>query len=122
MAQHDTNAGGAPEAGGGGLLARLLPGAPTAPGWLGLAGLLPFFACAAGVAMLDDRPSALASELLAGYGAVILSFMGGCRWGFAAVGLGAERQGGAEGAWSLYALAVLPALYAWPVAILPEPW
>lgn len=81
--------------------------------WLGLAGLIPF----AGLAMLLWLVPAWrdwASPMLTGYGVVILSFMGGCRWGLAAAGMG-------DGA-SLkpLAISVVPALYAWLVALLPH--
>ena len=85
--------------------------------WLGLAGLIPFV----GLALicwlpgnLEDDHIQWAAPLLTGYGVVILSFMGGCRWGMAAAGLG-------EGAnVNALAISVLPALYAWVVALLPD--
>ncbi|MEM6679182.1 MAG: DUF3429 domain-containing protein, partial [Pseudomonadota bacterium] len=59
---------------------------PPPARWLGLAGLLPF----AGLTLLAiATPDAINEEartLLAAYGAAILSFMGGCRWGFASAG------------------------------------
>lgn len=81
--------------------------------WLGLAGLIPFVGLAA-LSWIPGEQTSWASALLTGYGVVILSFMGGCRWGLAAAGLG-------EGA-SVMALgiSVLPALYAWMVALLPD--
>ncbi|MEO1531602.1 MAG: DUF3429 domain-containing protein [Pseudomonadota bacterium] len=97
----------------------LMPGVPAAAGWLGLAGLLPFFAGVLAVAMLGDRPQGLAAQLLAGYGAVILSFMGGCRWGFAAAGM---EPVSAPSPWFAYAASVVPSLYAWVVLVLPDPW
>ena len=58
----------------------------------------------------------MAKSMLVSYGMVILSFMGGCRWGFAAAGLG-------EGStYRLFAIAVLPALYAWPMGHLAFEW
>ena len=82
---------------------------PT-PAWqLGLAGLLPFGALAVGVFL----EIAGAQAGLLNYGALILSFMGGCRWGFAAAGLG---QGATFG---LLGVSVLPALYAWCALLLP---
>lgn len=81
---------------------------------LGLAGLLPFV-FGAGLA-LSPEPSppegsfALiypqdANAILAGYGIVILAFMSGVLWGFAAQGPRDEAPLG-------YGLSVLPALYA----------
>ncbi len=94
---------------------RWMPGVPAAARWLGLAGLIPF----AGLALLawlpDERWAALSTRLLVGYGAVILSFMGGCRWGLAAAGL-------ADGpSWRLLGASVIPAIYAWGAAALPAP-
>ncbi|MEO1776520.1 MAG: DUF3429 domain-containing protein [Pseudomonadota bacterium] len=105
----------------GGLIARITPGVPAPAAWLGLSGLLPFAALAIASASLSGQIGDLAAAALAGYGAVILSFMGGCRWGFAAAGLG---EGSAEDAiaWWRYAVSVLPALYAWPVMLMIDPW
>jgi hypothetical protein len=51
--------------------------------WLGLGGLIPFYA-SAGLTLIDDpylRSAALTSFAI--YAAVILSFLGGARWGLA---------------------------------------
>ncbi len=79
--------------------------------WLGLAGLAPFLW---GVATLLSPSLSAATLSLVGprftgpyvliaYGTVILCFMSGVLWGFAARG--------AEHAWSGYALSVTPALW-----------
>ncbi len=81
--------------------------------WLGLAGLIPFVALAA-LSWLPGSHTDWVVPLLTGYGVVILSFMGGCRWGLAAAGFG-QGQGT-----RLFALSVTPALYAWIVALLPD--
>jgi len=88
---------------------------PPAAAWLGAAGLLPFAALALAILAGPGQHAELAREGLAGYGAVILSFMGGCRWGFAAAGLG-EGPG-----WAGLGLSVIPALFAWPVLYLADP-
>jgi hypothetical protein len=86
---------------------------PLAARRLGLAGLIPFAGLAA-LAHLTEGD--LAAAWLAGYGAAILSFMGGCRWGFAAAGLG-------EGpALRPLALAVAPSLWAWLSLGAPRPF
>ena len=77
--------------------------------WLGLAGLIPFVGLAVAVS-IDAGP--LPRQALVGYGAVILSFMGGCRWGFAAAGLGDGPS------YRLLAISVVPALYGWAAALL----
>lgn len=87
---------------------------PPAALWLGLSGLIPFVALALSLWLVPGWADA-AARLLIGYGAVILSFMGGCRWGLAAAGMG---EGPAVGP---LAVSVLPALWAWPVALLPAP-
>ncbi|MEM9782260.1 MAG: DUF3429 domain-containing protein [Pseudomonadota bacterium] len=97
----------------------LMPGVPAAAGWLGLSGLIPFLALAL-LLIFDLGPGDRLAGLLASYGAVILSFMGGCRWGFAAAGAGAPP--GSETAAIRYAISVLPALWAWPVLALDDPW
>ncbi|MEM6972866.1 MAG: DUF3429 domain-containing protein [Pseudomonadota bacterium] len=98
---------------------RLMPGVPAAAGWLGLSGLLPFFGLSL-MLIFEVGPGDRIAGLLAEYGAVILSFMGGCRWGFAAAGHGAS-PGGATALWR-YGISVLPALWAWPVLAMPDPW
>ncbi|MEM0988080.1 MAG: DUF3429 domain-containing protein [Pseudomonadota bacterium] len=89
---------------------------PPAALWLGRAGLIPFIGLALATLATEAETKHLALRLLEGYGVVILSFMGGCRWGFAAAGLG-------EGPRIVpLAIAVLPALFAWAVAELPTPY
>ena len=78
---------------------------------LGLAGLLPFLWGVGTllVPALNDLtlstfgPRFTGPYVLIAYGSVILSFMSGVLWGFAARG--------AEGQWRGYALSVLPALW-----------
>ncbi|MEM8596472.1 MAG: DUF3429 domain-containing protein, partial [Pseudomonadota bacterium] len=98
---------------------------PPPARWLGLAGLLPF----AGLTLLAiATPDAINEEartLLAAYGAAILSFMGGCRWGFASAGLGEERLAPGAGRgrqiWLRYIVAVAPALFVVPVMTVADP-
>ncbi|MFN3613032.1 MAG: DUF3429 domain-containing protein [Rubrimonas sp.] len=82
---------------------------------LGLAGLAPFVALAVAsiVAAPDVRQQA--QGLLAGYGATILAFMGGCRWGLASAGLGSGPS------WGLLTASVIPALWAWGALALGHP-
>lgn len=56
---------------------------PPAALWLGYAGLLPFFAGAILSLPLAGGFRAWGTLLLIGYGAIILSFMGGIHWGTA---------------------------------------
>lgn len=69
--------------------------------WLGLAGLLPFLLLSVSVWSPEWR--SLAQPALLGYSALILSFLGGVRWGR---GLSADRP-------IEYVWAVLPSLWAW---------
>ena len=82
---------------------------------LGLAGLIPFWGLTVAylrrdILELDGRNIDLA---LASYAAVIISFLGGIRWGLALRG----PSGGGQ-----YALSVLPSLVAWAALAAPEPW
>ncbi len=88
---------------------------PPAPLVLGLGGLIPFWVLALGVlagGAAGFGPGRLALALAA-YGAIIVSFLGGIRWGFAV----REGDGGLQ-----YAISVLPALLAWAALAAPSPW
>ena len=98
---------------------------PLAPLLLGLGGLIPFW----GLALIlvvgkgHDFPwlprgstpsgSDQLALALAAYGAIIVSFLGGIRWGFAV----REGDGGLQ-----YALSVVPSLLAWAALAAPSPW
>ena len=84
------------------------------PAWvLGLGGLIPFIAAAAigWAPVAEMRQGALVA--LAAYAAVILSFLGGVRWG------ALLRDEPALSRWSPLGLAVLPSLIAWTALLLP---
>ncbi len=95
---------------------------------LGLGGLIPFVALAAASAAgrADDisawaglaQGSLSLHDLLVGYGAVILSFMGGVQWGLTMLLAGddSRRQ------WQGFAASVVPALVAWPALFMPAPF
>ena len=88
---------------------------PPAPLLLGLAGLIPFWALAVGLLLhgaLGVPPPAL-DLALATYGAIIVSFLGGIRWGLAVPAGDPGPQ---------YAIAIVPSLLAWALLALPEPW
>ncbi|MFW6342924.1 MAG: DUF3429 domain-containing protein [Halothiobacillaceae bacterium] len=78
--------------------------------WLTATGGLPFVLTAALAAYITE-PADWIIHALTGYGVVILSFLGGIHWGR---GLMAGQPG------RLW-IAVIPALYAWLVALL-APW
>jgi hypothetical protein len=50
---------------------------------LGVAGLIPFVVCGLGAVSADTVQATRMMTALIGYGAVILSFLGGVHWGFA---------------------------------------
>lgn len=81
-----------------------LPGAAQV---LGYAGVIPFAALAAALWMPAWQAQALAPLLV--YSALILSFLGGVRWG-RALDSGRTLD---------FALAVVPSLYAWAALQLP---
>ncbi len=76
---------------------------------LGIAGLIPFSAGAAAVCFSPEIKAEAAVALLL-YGAVILSFLGGIRWGFAV--LEGENSG-----WGAYGASITPSLIAWLAAL-----
>ncbi len=98
---------------------------------LGAAGLLPFVFGALAIILAAALDNALLPDatyfarVLMAYGAVILSFLGGVRWGAAIV---AERDGhesdSVEDSNALTAelvVAVLPSLIAWGSLLMPPP-
>ncbi|MEM6934041.1 MAG: DUF3429 domain-containing protein [Pseudomonadota bacterium] len=97
-----------------GLLDRVMPGVPKAAALLGLSGLIPFGA--GGLIHLIYVETEVIRSLTLGYGVAILSFMGGCRWGLAAAGMG---QGPS---FLPLVFSVIPCLYAWAVSELPGYW
>jgi hypothetical protein len=83
---------------------------------LGYAGLIPFAAAAAALALLGPSPwRGLASQALSAYGAAILSFLGAVHWGLALH----ARPGEAPAEWPRLGLGVLPALVGWVSLLLP---
>lgn len=86
---------------------------PTAPLWLGLAGLIPFLWGAATVLFAPVwnlgssilGPSMIGPFVMISYGTVILAFMSGVLWGFATRAEGPRAALG-------YSLSVLPTLWA----------
>ena len=81
---------------------------------LGLGGLLPFAFGAAMVWCPIETMSELGTRLLGAYAAVILSFLGGVRWGRL---LGDEAR---LARWLPLGLSVLPSLVAWAALLLPD--
>lgn len=90
------------------------PPLPRAAVWLTWSGLLPFLAAllvwGAGGRLDEPRAVAIGSKAFLVYSAVILSFLGGVRWG-RVMSAGAGASG--------YVLSVLPSLWAFPALFLP---
>ncbi len=90
---------------------------PPAPLVLGLAGLIPFIVLTLALWIVDDLPRfSLVSALLA-YGAVILSFLGGVKWGQA---IATENDPSTGSLWRALSLAVCPSLLGWVALLLPQ--
>ncbi|KMO32930.1 membrane protein [Methylobacterium tarhaniae] len=87
---------------------------PPAALVLGGAGLIPFLGLAALVILGQSLFGLAPRPLLAAYGAVIASFLGGLRWGAAAAS--------PEGRGADYAVSVVPSLIAWASLFAPAPW
>ncbi|MGL4440276.1 MAG: DUF3429 domain-containing protein [Bosea sp. (in: a-proteobacteria)] len=93
----------------------------TIPLLLGAAGLVPFVALSAALVlgsslpMFEDTDSVRIA--LVGYGVVILSFLGGIRWGLAMK----ETEAGNAKAKRDFIIAVIPALLGWFAWFQPSP-
>ncbi|MEI6318728.1 MAG: DUF3429 domain-containing protein [Pseudomonadota bacterium] len=94
-------------------LAANLHDAPAAALWPGLAGLLPFLACALLPLATDATWHPLQQQALVAYGALILTFVGAIHWGIALM-VPRQPAAGACFAWS-----VVPALWGW-LALFPS--
>lgn len=83
---------------------------------VGVVGLVPFVLMAGLILYAGRDFIAFASLVLAlsGYSAVILSFLGGIRWGAALAGASAGR--------ATLILSVLPAPVGWLILFIPSPW
>ena len=90
---------------------------PTAAGWLGGLGVVPFVFCAGLAALAAPEWASLAAQALSLYGAVILSFLGGIQWGLA-IGGSAPSDTSTPSPRRLI-LSVLPALLGWCALLLP---
>jgi hypothetical protein len=77
---------------------------------LGWAGLLPFIAASAAVALGPPSWQDQSARVLVTYGAVIVSFLGGIHWG--------APTGAAHDSARLWG--VVPSLLAWPLLLLPS--
>ena len=87
--------------------------------WLGLLGLIPFIGLTALYALqIESRigwTPGYARDVLVSYGAIILAFLGGIRWGVA------MRHGDSGHAVRLFIFSVVVPLAAWVALFLPKP-
>lgn len=87
--------------------------------WLGLAGLIPFIGLTAlYVLQLETRiglTQGYARDVLVSYGAIILAFLGGIRWGVAL------KHGDSSHAVRMFIFSVVVPLAAWVALFLPKP-
>jgi len=88
---------------------------PTGAKWLGFSGLIPFIGCALAVSLAPEPYKSFSLSLLLGYGAVILSFLGGVHWGLAIAPGSAQTDLTKQ-----LALSVIPSLIAWVALFLQE--
>jgi len=86
---------------------------PSAARWLGFAGLLPFAATAVAGLMPAVPFHDVALRALSAYGAIVLSFLGGIRWGLAIA------KADAAGPTGPLFVGVLPALLGWIALLVP---
>ncbi|KAI3434799.1 hypothetical protein D9Q98_002857 [Chlorella vulgaris] len=99
-------------------------GVPGVTKTLGFAGVLPFWVFSPAVApllpldlLLDPAMLAATGLLQVGYGATILSFLGGVHWGLAMTNVGGDLA--FKMADQRYLWSVLPCLMAWPTIAMP---
>ncbi|KAK3089431.1 hypothetical protein FSP39_003555 [Pinctada imbricata] len=83
---------------------------------LGFSGLIPFAAAPAFMIYQQAFYSSIAFAQVA-YGASILSFLGGVRWGFTL-----PEQSALQPNWTNMAISVMPSLVAWVGLLLPTPY
>lgn len=95
--------------------AAYIPPIPKPAKILGFAGLIPFVAGAVAVWFAPEFAYA-AFNAQTIYAAIILSFLGGVQWGFAAAGIGP----GAGPSWERLGWSVLPALFGWASLFIDE--
>ena len=98
--------------------ARSIRTIPTSAAWLGGTGAIPFIMLAVAVLIVDDaRVRPLLTNAVITYGAVILSFLGGVRWGIAI----AADDGAENDKLPLWlTISIIPSLLGWGALFMPE--
>ena len=95
---------------------RELPRSPLPALTLGLSGLIPFVSAPFYMIMSGNFCPTIAYAQVA-YGASILSFLGGVRWGFTL-----PEDSPLQPDWTNLGYSVLPSLVAWVGLLVPHPW
>ncbi len=90
---------------------------PSAAGWLGGFGAVPFIGIAGAIPLLDGAPRIWAAHALVAYGATILSFLGGIHWGLA---IGSENRSDNCHSLNRLVLSVMPSLVGWAALLVSE--
>lgn len=93
---------------------------PAPAAWLGALGLIPFVGLAAASLSIDPAYAVHIHFLLATYGALILSFLGGVHWGLAIM----DRRyiPGERAPVGRLVAGVIPALVGWSALMVGAPW
>jgi len=89
---------------------------PLAAKWLGATGALPFLALMILIVLGTPAWTGWATQALAFYGALILSFLGGVQWGLA---IGAGKPVSDSVLARRLAISVLPSLIGWAALLMP---
>ncbi len=90
---------------------------PASAFWLGGLGALPFVGLAAAQVFVGDVLGPELNLALVAYGALILSFLGGVRWGIAM----SESEEGDERSLAIrLAISILPSLIGWSAFFMPD--
>ncbi len=89
---------------------------PAAAAWLGGLGAIPFLGLALARPLSDAALRPQLDFALLGYGAIILSFLGGIRWGLAII----QGSQTSHRLFRLLGLSVTPSLVAWAALMMPN--
>ena len=89
---------------------------PIAAKWLGAFGAIPFVICALSSFLMQGHEQLTALKALVGYGAVILSFLGGIHWGLAIAEFGSRLV---DVPWRRLLVSIIPSLIGWSALIMP---
>ena len=86
----------------------------TAAKWLGGLGALPFVLMTAAIHEIGGLYNPQAPGALVGYGAVILTFLGGVQWG-----LSMAVRDNAGATWERLVISIIPSLIGWAALFMP---